>query len=457
MRLFIIGLTLVTLAFGLATQAAAQARKFSYIRDTEIENAIRYYSAPIFKVAGLDVQAVRIHLVNDDRLNAFVAGGQQIFINTGLLMEADHAGQVIGVLAHETGHITGGHLAQFDENIQNAQAQSLAAMIIGVPLGLVTGRGDVASAAISLGQHVGERSLLKFTRTMEQSADQAAVKYLDGAGISSKGMVEFFETLKKNEAIYSAQQNPYTRTHPLTQDRITFVEHHLEVSRYSDKPLPESFKLIHDRVRAKLRGYMLEPRKVETYYPASDTSVPARYARAINLMRQHKTDAALSAVDRLLEESPKDPFFYELKGDILFDDGQMQPAIDTYKKTLEILPWAALIRQAVARAHIEIGGEDHLNKAVENLNEAIRYEPWATFNWRLLTTAYGRLGDRGNTALAQAEEAIRSNKTSKAKVHAKRAMDLLPHGSAGWLRAQDIEFQTRKASSEEEKKDEPED
>lgn len=441
-------ISVITLAIGLATGTTAQARNLSYIRDTEIENAIRYYSAPIFEAAGLDVQTVRIHLVNDQRLNAFVAGGQRIFIHTGLLTEADDASQVIGVIAHETGHITGGHLAQFEQIRESAQAQQLATMLLGIPLALATGRGDVAAASITLGTHIGQRSFLQYTRAMEQSADQAAVSFLDEAKISARGLLVFFEKLKRNEALYSADQNPYTRSHPLTDDRMTFVRHHVQISRYSDNALADEYKLLHDRVRAKLRGYLLPSDQVASLYPASDTSVPARYARAISLMRQHKFEEALAATDRLISESPKDPFFHELRGDVLFDAGRMQDAVEAFGDAIDILPWAAMIRQSRARAYIELGSDDDLEKAVDDLKEAVRYEPWSTFNWRLLATAYGRLDDQGNTALALAEEAIRQNKKDQAKTLSKRAMDQLPQGSPGWLRAQDIEFQAGKPGDE---------
>lgn len=436
--------SLITLAIGLATGATAQARNLSFIRDTEIENAVRYYSAPIFNAAGLDVQTVRIHLIKDPRLNAFVAGGQRIFIHTGLLMAADDASQVIGVIAHETGHITGGHLAQFDTIRESAQAQQIATMLLGIPLALATGRADAVAASLALGQHIGQRSFLTYTRAMEQSADQAAVTFLDEAKMSSRGMLEFFEKLKRNEALYTADQNPYTRSHPLTDSRMNFVRHHVQISKYSDNKLPEEYKLLHDRVRAKLRGYLLPESQVLTYYPKSDQSVPARYARAINLQQQHRYEESLKITDALLAESPKDPFFYEFKGDTLFDAGRMEDAIKTYGKALDILPWAAMIHQARARAYIELDGNENLKEAVADLKEAVRYEPWATFNWRLLATAYGRLDDQANTALALAEEAIRTGKKPTAKTYAERAMDQLPNGSPGWLRAQDIEFQARK-------------
>ena len=451
MRLFKALLSLMTLTLGLATGGLAQA---STIRDTEIENTLRYYARTVFEAAGLDINTVELHLVADQRLNAFVSGGQKMFFNTGLLMTADNAEQVIGVMAHESGHITGGHLSQFDENIRNAQARSITALLLSIPVALATGKGEVIAAGQSLGTQIGERSFLKFTRSMEQAADQAAVQFLDTAGISAQGMLDFFEKLKKNEALYSASQNPYTRSHPLTSDRIAFVQHHVQISRYSENQLNDDYSLLHERMRAKLIGYFL-PDQVERYYDPADNSVFARYARVYSLMQQHKTDEALAMIDGLILESPHDPYFIEVKGDILFRGGRIKEAIPYYEKALEILDWAALIRQAAARAHIEastdVAGDSeeksHLEKAVFHLEESMRYEPDSYSAWQLMGTAYYRLGNEPKATLAQAESAILRRDRQQAKGLAQKAMNMLPKGSPDWLRAQDIEFEANKGET----------
>ena len=442
-RVFLLALAAAFVAVTL-DPAAAQRRNFSLIRDTEIENTIRVYTAPIFKAAGLDPSVVRIHLVNNPTLNAFVANGQRIFIHTGLLTRAEEPGEVIGVLAHETGHITGGHLARFGDGIADAQNTSLLAILLGIPAAVVTGRGDVAAAALSLGSQVGQREFLSYTRANEQAADQAAVNFLDRAGISSRGLLRFMELLTREEAIFTDSPNPYTRTHPLSRDRVVFIENHLNTSPASGSKLDQIYFDLHERMRAKLRGFLLPPSQTYQLYPESDTSVPARYARTIALMQESETDQSVAMIDALIADYPDDPFFIELKGDILRDGGRLEDAVDPYRQALEILPWSALIRSSLARTLIEMNNPDYDEEAEAHLRDALRYEPWMASAWRLLATIYGRRGDFGNTALAQAEEAIHQGRQEAALAHARRALELLPNGSSGWLRAQDIEVQAQR-------------
>lgn len=453
MRFFIKSCILTIFVAGLlsgtSASSLAQGRSGGLIRDVEIENTIRVYTAPIFAAADLDINAVRIHLVNDKRLNAFVSGGQQIFINTGLLMQADYPEEVIGVIAHETGHITGGHLARFQEGAEAAQAQAIATMLLGVPLAILSGRGDVAAASVSLGSHIGQRSMLQYTRSMEQGADQAALNFLDEAKISSGGLLRFLSRVGEMEKLYSASTNEYTRSHPLTKNRLDHIENHLLISKYTDDRLPREYVMLHERMRAKLRGYMLPANEVANLYPQSDQSVPAKYARAINLMRQHKTADSLKITNGLIENSPKDPFFYELKGDILRDAGELEKSIAPYEKSLEILPWAALIRVSLAHVQIELDKPDYYSQAIINLRDALRYEPSNLRAWKLLATAYGRTEDYGNAALAQAEYADRRGDKAAALKNATKAQNLLPVGSAGRLRAEDIEFRAKEKTAPE--------
>ncbi len=424
-----------------ASNSHAQGRSVGLIRDTEIENTIRVYTAPIFRVAGLDPSVVRIQLVQNPTLNAFVANGQRIYIHTGLLMRANDPGEVIGVLAHETGHITGGHLARFGQGLEDAQNASLVALLLGIPAAVLSGRGDVAAAAVTLGSQVGTRNLLQYTRGMEQSADQAAVQFLDEAGISAAGLANFMRILKQEETLYSSNPNPYTRTHPLSEDRIRFYENHTRNSKFADAKLDPVYYTLHERMQAKLRGFIDPPRQTYQNYPDSDTSLPARYARSIALMQESRTDDALAAIDALIADYPDDPFFLELKGDIARDGGRLELALDPYRAAIEKLPWSALIRRSLAQTLIELNNPDLEEEAKENLRLALRYEPWMASAWRLLATLYGRQGDFANTALAQAEESIHRGDNPAAVSHAKRAQELLPRGSPGWLRAQDIEVQ----------------
>jgi len=394
------------------------AKAVSFIRDTEIENTIRLFSSPIFEAAGLNIADIQIHIISDPALNAFVAAGQRLFINTGLLMRAEHAGQVIGVIAHETGHIAGGHLVRLHERLRGSTARAVLTTLF---------QGVAAS----------------YTRSMEQSADQAAVSFLDEAGYSGKGLAEFLRTLSKEEALSTGDQDIYLRSHPLTRDRIKFMNDHVAKSKLSDKPMPVDVQQAHDRMRAKLKGFVNKPARTLREYKADDPSFSARYARAIAFKKLHRIDESLALIDGLLAEAPNDPFLYELKGDVLQDANRVAESIPPYEKALEILPWAALIRISLAQSQLEAKDPALGDAALENLLDAVRYEPDIPLLWRLLATAYARSGDQANVMLALAEEAMLAGKKSEAQQRAARALEMLPEGSASWRRAQDIQNAAR--------------
>ncbi|MGE5145897.1 MAG: M48 family metalloprotease, partial [Candidatus Eiseniibacteriota bacterium] len=325
--------------FGAALPAAAQGgpQQMSFIRDSEVENTIRFYVTPIFRYAGLDPDNVQIHLVNDPRLNAFVANGQHIFINTGLLIASQNALQVIGVIAHETGHIHGGHLLRAREAIRNAQIQSLIALALGMGAAVAARDGGAAVATLGLGSKIVEGTFLKYTRTQEQSADQFALTALDAEHLSSRGLLEFFQILENQEFLLADRQDPYMRTHPLTQDRIEFVRNHVEHSPYSNLKLPPIYAELHARMRAKLIGFLDAPSRTFQLYKETDKSIPARYARAIAYHKAASTQKALAEVDSLIAERPKDPYFHELKGQILFEVGRPADSVVSYQKAVDLL------------------------------------------------------------------------------------------------------------------------
>jgi predicted Zn-dependent protease len=414
------------------------AERITIIRDTEIENTIRAYTAPLFAAAGLDAAFVRIHLIMDHRLNAFVAGGQQIFLHTGLLRRAENAGQVIGVLSHEVGHISGGHLARLDERLKNASAQSIVAMVLAIPAAIVAGDAQVAAAVLSGGTALAYNSLLQYTRTMESSADQAAMSYLDSSQLSAQGMLEFLELLLNQEALYSSGNNSYLSSHPITRERVDFVRNHLKNSKLSGKPLPAVLSNMHRRMRGKLNGFIDPPEETLAAYSVDNPDIEAKYARAIALMRQNDIDEALAIVDGLLAQSSKDPFFLELKGDILRNAGRVREAIAPYQAAVLIAPWAALIRVNLAQAQLELNDNNLTGDALKNINEALRYEPGLVQAWHLAAIAHGRRQDFGNLALALAERSILQGRKPDARRHVKQAQKFFPEGSPGWQRAQDI-------------------
>ena len=431
----------VMLAFAAALwcmPADAQAQRISFIRDAEIEETIRVFATPVFQAAGLDPSAIKVHLVNDKSLNAFVAGGQQLFLNTGLLMRSTDADQVIGVIAHETGHIAGGHLSRTQEAMRNSSAQSIVAFVIGAAAAIGTGRPDVGQAIISGGSQVGARSFLQYSRTQEGAADQAAVRFLDAAGLSSRGLLEFMEILEDQELLSPTRQDPYVRSHPIARDRIEFLMTHVAQSPYSDKPTPPNLESMHLRMRAKLHGF-LEPLAVTLRrYKESDDSLTSRYARAIAYYRKPDLDKALPLIDGLIAQHPIDPYFHELKGQMLFENGRIEEALEPYETATRLLPHAPLLRASLARIQLELNRPALLEPAIANLRAVLRKEKDDPFLWRLLAIAYGRDGQMGESALAMAEEGMMKGDIAAARHHAARAQKLLPRGSAGWLKAEDV-------------------
>ncbi len=414
------------------------AQRLSFIRDTEIENTIRAYATPVFLAAGLDPTAVRIYLVADKALNAFVAGGQNLFLNTGLLMQAEHAGQVIGVIAHEAGHIEGGHLARSHEAIRNATAESILAMVLGAVAAVAAGRPDLGGAVIAGGQGSAMRSYLSYSRTQEGSADSAAMRYLDDTGQSAEGLLEFMGTLQGQDALPASRQDPYMRSHPLTRDRISALESFVAKSPNSGNPVKPEFEEMHQRMVAKLYGFMDSPGVTLRRYPLSDTSLPARYAQTLAFWRRLDMKKALAHIDALIAEHPSDPYFHELKGQMLYETGHPAEALEPYETAVRLMPDAPLLRISLAEVQLALNNWELLEPATVNLRAALLRERHRPYVWRQLGIAYGRKGDMGQSSLALAEESLLINDISRARFHAAKAERLLPHGSPGWLQAQDI-------------------
>jgi predicted Zn-dependent protease len=424
----------IVIVFG---TAPAQAQKISIIRDAEIENTIRQFAAPVFKAADLDPSSVKIHLVLDNTLNAFVAGGQRLFINTGLITQASSASQIIGVIAHETGHIAGGHLAKFNEALGNSTAMTILSMILGATA-IVAGRGDVGAVVIGAGQAAVQRDFLRYSRTQESAADQAALKYLETTGQSAKGLLDFMNLLGEQELLIPEYQDAYVRTHPLSRDRVSAIAFHVTNSPYSDKPASREQDALYRRARAKLIGYVNPIGQTLRYYKTSDNSLESRYARAIGYYRAADLAKALPLIDSLLAEYPKDPYFWELKGQMIFENGDAKGALAPYLTAVSLLPGSALIKRDLARVQLALNDPSLLQDAVANLKEAVAENKESPFTWRQLAIAYGRLGDKGHSSLALAEEALLTGHFSVARYHGGLAERVFPQGSREWLQAQDI-------------------
>lgn len=440
MRLFIgkraVGLLL--LAFLLASAGAENSANAGLIRDAEVENTIRAYATPLFGAAGLNPEDVRIFIIRDDSLNAFVAGGMNLFVHSGLLIGAKNANQLIGVIAHETGHIAGGHLAKLAGRLRQANRTALISTILGVITAAASGSAEAGSVITRGGQGAALGGLLAFNRAQESAADQAALQFLNDTGQSPRGIANFLRTLEHQELLSVGRQDPYVRTHPITRERIDHVENALRTSQFANSPESPEFRRMFVRMVAKLKGFLAPPARTLADYKEGDRSVAARYGRAIALFRLADIDRAVALMDGLIAEEPKNPWFHELKGQILFESGRITAAVTPYEKAVRLAPREPLIRIALASAQLETGQKALLPKALANLREAMRHETRYAYGWRQLAIAYGRSGSFGLSALAQAEEALARGRRKEAIAQARRAERKLKKGSAAWLRAQDI-------------------
>jgi predicted Zn-dependent protease len=426
---------LLTAALVLAPVASPAAREVGLIRDAEIEHTLEELTAPILEAAGLGRDSVRIYIVQDDQLNAFVAGGMNLFLNTGLLMRTEHSGQLAGVIAHEVGHIAGGHLSRIPLAAKRATAEMILAALLGVAAGVATGDAGVGAAILSGGQTYAQSGFMRFSRSQEQAADQAGLTYLDRAGISARGMAEFFQILEKQNVLAVSSMSPYLQSHPLTRDRITFVENHVANSPIAEEPPGQAEA--HRRMVVKLQAFLDDPRQVLQRYK-NDESVAGRYARAIAHYRLPDLEQALAEIDALLAEYPDDPYFHELKGQMLFENGHVEAAIDPYRESVRLAPGEPLLEIGLARALVETGGEDGNREAIDHLEIAMQGEPTNAFGWRLLGIAQGREGEEGHSNLSLAEYALLVGKTEDARLYARRAEDHIDPGDPAWLRLQDV-------------------
>lgn len=433
----------------LTIQPLANARaqeRMIFIRDAEIEHYLRDLGSPIFRAAGLDPQAVTLSIIQNGDLNAFVAGGMNMFFYTGLLLAADTPDELQGVIAHETGHIAGGHLMRGSEAMRDASAQAILGMLAGLAVGVAAGRGDVALGAMTAGQTIAERNLLSFSRAQEASADAAALRFLDASGQGSQGFLAFMQKLGKQEFLPADRRSEYVRTHPLSQDRVDSIRYHLENSKLAGRSLPPALALRHERMKAKLLGY-LQPEAALLRYTDKDPRPAARYARAIALYRKSQLDRALPLMNGLIEVEPNNPYFYELKGQMLFESGRVNEAVAAYQKAVQLAPDQALLRVAYAHTLLEQKDPSKLDLAIENLLEANRLEAHDPQTWRFLAAAWGRKGEsskdplyQGLVSYAFAEEAIAEGQSKNASQYADRALKTLPKSSPYWLRAQDIKL-----------------
>jgi len=443
------GLIAVMVAAALAlvpvVPARAQAQKGPpVLRDTETEQLLREYTRPILRVAGLEKQNIQMVIINDPSFNAFVADGRRIFVNYGAILQSETPNQLIGVLAHETGHLAGGHLARLRERLAQAQTQMIIAMLLGAGAVVAgasrAGQGvaDAGAAAVVGPQEMIKRSLLSYQRQQEESADRAGVKFLTATAQSPKGMHDTFKRFT-NDSLFAARgADPYLQSHPMPADRVAALEGLAHQSPYWDKKDDPALQMRHDMVRAKISAFMERQDTVYRRYPLSNTSLPARYARAITTYLHGNLNSALAQIDGLIQAQPNNPYFYELKGQALLEGGRPTEAIAPLHKALALSNNAPLIEMLLGQALVATDNKAYTDEAITILRAAVARETEAPLGYSQLAMAYGRKGNYAEADLASAQAAYLRGDNKTARELAARAKTRFAVGTPGWVKADDI-------------------
>ena len=440
----LVALVTATALVGAGAPAHAQQKGPPVVRDAEIEQLLREYTQPVLRAAGLAQQNVQVVIINDRSFNAFVADGRRIFVNGGALMEAETPNQIIGVLAHETGHIAGGHLSRMRDAIASATTQSIIAMLLGAGALVAASRsggtdlGQAGMAALAGPSIAIQNTMFGYMRAQEEQADRAGVKFLTATGQSPKGMYETFKRLADQSLYQVRYMNPYLLTHPLPTERVAALEGLAKASPYWDHKDPPALQARHDLMRAKLYGFIERADGVARRYPPSDTSLPARYARAIAAYRFYDPRGAQAQIDALIQAQPQNPYFYELKGQALLEAGRPAEAIGPLRHAAQLAPNPALIQIMLGQALVATRDRAHVEEAISILQAAVLREPDSPDAYGHLAMAYGLKNDLPRADLASAQAAYIRGDIKTARELATRAKTRFPVGSPGWVKADDL-------------------
>lgn len=427
----------------LTAQSFAQGARIPLVRDAETEELLRDYAAPIFKAAGLPAGQVEIILVNENTFNAFVPDSRRMFINVGVLMEAETPGEVIGVIAHETGHIAGRHLVRLRTALANAQIMTVVGMVLGagaVAAGASSGSNGMAGggAAVAMGaSSLGQRSLLAYQRGEEAAADKAALRYLEMTGQSAKGMLRTFERFADQQLFSAKYTDPYAQSHPMARERYNSLEEQARKSKFFDKPAPPALQARHDMVRAKLTAFTNHPNAVARLYPRSDTSMPAQYARAVAAMRSGGK-SAVKDIDALIAKQPDNPHFHELKGQALLESGSPKAAIPSFQRAVQLRPNEGQFLIWLGYAMVGSNDASLLPEAERVLKTGIQRDPNSGIAFSQLAIAQGRQGKQAEADLSTAQGMMMAGDFQAAKRYAARAQKNLKAGTPAWIQADDI-------------------
>ncbi|MBR0687186.1 M48 family metallopeptidase [Bradyrhizobium manausense] len=429
-----------------ATQAQ-EGRGPPVLRDTETEQLLREYTRPILRVAGLEKQNIQMVIINDGSFNAFVADGRRIFVNFGAILQSETPNQLIGVLAHETGHLAGGHLSKLREQLASAQTQMIIAMLLGAgALAAGASRGgsgnnglaNAGAAAIAGPQEMIRRSLLSYQRQQEENADRAGVKFLTATQQSPKGMYETFKRFTSESLFAARGADPYLQSHPMPAERVAALQEFARSSPYWDKKDDPALQLRHDMVRAKISAFLERPELVYRRYPLTNDSMPARYARAISTYLHGDLRSALTQIDALIAAQPNNPYFYEVRGQALLESGKPAEAIAPLRKAVALSNNAALIEMLLGQALVGTDNKAYTDDAIRILRAAVAREPEAPIGYTQLAMAYGRKGDYAEADLASAQAAYLRGDNKTARELATRAKTRFAVGTPGWVKADDI-------------------
>ena len=423
----------------------AYAQGISIVRDAEIEALVKEYAAPIMRVAGLPPGAIEFHLVNNKTFNAFVTG-RDMFLHTGLLLKSEKPGEVIGVIAHEIGHIVGGHQLRLAKQIESARAVAQVSTLLGVgigALGVATDDEDTASAGFGIiggGQRAAQRSLLAYQRDEEVSADLAAIKFLEDAMLSGQGMIDTLERLAEQNTLHKNSTDPYLLSHPLPRERIKKLIGTLSKSKYFNKKDDTELQKRHDMIRAKLSAYTAGEKAAKDLFNGDSLHKEARmYGKAIVAHLFESPKIALPIMEELIELDDENPYLHEMKGEILLRSGKGQLAANSFAKAVEMDKHnSGFLRIELGHALLESKNKDNVKVAIAQLKRGLAEDPDTYLGYRHLARAYGEVGDIPHALLASAELAIRTRQTTNAKEYAERAQKGFKKGSPAWLRAEDI-------------------
>lgn len=428
-------MTRILLALMMAIVLALPLRAQSILRDAESEYALRELAKPLFAAAGLNAGSVRILLIEDRKMNAFVADGQHIFITTGLLLKLGRAEELQAVLAHEIAHITNGHITRRAANAQSMRTAAGLGLILAAATA-AAGAGDGAVGVLLGTQGSAQRVFLSHSRAEEASADQSGIRYMATAGIDPSAAGDVLELFRGQEALNIGRQDPYARSHPLSRDRIRAIDGFVAAYQGNTREDPAAdywFAL----VKGKLGAYLQNPSQTIRAV-RNDTSTLGVMRRAVAYHRMPKPAEAIAAATSLVNAKPNDPYARELLGWILLENRRPAEAITAYRQAVRMARSEPLIMAGLGRALVAEGSQGSVREALTVLERARSRDPHNPSALRDLATAYAKTGQNGMASVVSAERFALIGRLRDAGVHAQRAADLLPRGTPGWIRAQDI-------------------